>query len=152
MPVFQLSNRTPSQSQTNRKYPQAMPAMGDKLPRVHSFKGVKGNAGFGPSPRLRAVRVSSVNPHADIEEAEEGTEWSEADIQINDQFDAVLHESSAPETVVQPGKPLNGAFGIPWKNWRQLAIHARSSRASTRKRSNGSSRKVTSSPKTSMPW
>lgn len=113
MPVFQLSNRTPSQSQTNRKYPQAMPAMGDKLPRVHSFKGVKGNAGFGPSPRLRAVRVSSVNPHADIEEAEEGTEWSEADIQINDQFDAVLHESSAPEAVVQPGKPLNGAFGIP---------------------------------------
>ncbi|NDZ13965.1 hypothetical protein [Variovorax sp. WS11] len=101
MPVFQTSNRIPSQYQTKKKYPRAMPSVGGKLPPSHFFKAVKGKAGFGFSPRLPAVRLFPVNPHADIEEAEEGTEWPETDIQINAQLDAVLNES-APDPVVQP--------------------------------------------------
>ena len=122
MPEFQISNRIPSQYQTKKKYPRAMPPVGDKLPPVHSFKAVNRKSTFAPSPRLCAVSSKPVNPHAgSIDEAEEGTEWPEADIQVNARLNAVLNErdavlnESAPEPVAQPEMaPALGPFGIPF--------------------------------------
>jgi hypothetical protein len=114
MGEFQISNRIPSQYQTKTKYPRAMPPIGSKLPPVHSFKPVNGKASFGPSPRLRAVRFKPLNPHEDIEEAEEGTEWSGVENLLIAELGALLNKS-VPEPDAQPEKPTgSGTFGIPF--------------------------------------